>query len=92
MCLHVYIIEVNIKKKIKVPVQYVLYMISYVSDDYSSECALCDCEIIAVVIKFLSPLQLNVTSEEYFQNNIRNMLFVVKKDLQTLRSKPKKNE
>nr|XP_022340096.1 endothelin-converting enzyme homolog isoform X2 [Crassostrea virginica] len=35
---------------------------------------------------------LNVTSEEYFQNNIRNMLFVVKKDLQTLRSKPKKNE
>lgn len=38
------------KKKIKVPVQYVLYLISYVSDDYSSECALCDAEIIAVVI------------------------------------------
>ncbi|XP_062578045.1 endothelin-converting enzyme homolog [Saccostrea cucullata] len=35
---------------------------------------------------------LEVTSDEYFQNNIRNFLFAVKKDLQTLRSKPKKNE
>ncbi|XP_061189533.1 endothelin-converting enzyme homolog isoform X2 [Saccostrea echinata] len=35
---------------------------------------------------------LEVTANEYFQNNIRNLLFVVKKDLQNLRSKPKKNE
>ncbi|XP_048752653.1 endothelin-converting enzyme homolog isoform X3 [Ostrea edulis] len=35
---------------------------------------------------------LEVKGDEYFQNNIRNMLFVVRKDLQTLRSKPKKNQ
>uniref|UniRef100_A0A8W8MSH3 Endothelin-converting enzyme 1 n=2 Tax=Magallana gigas TaxID=29159 RepID=A0A8W8MSH3_MAGGI len=35
---------------------------------------------------------LEVSAGEYFKNNIRNLLFVVRKDLQTLRSKPKKNE
>lgn len=50
------------------------------------------CEMIAVIITWLSPLQLEVSAGEYFKNNIRNLLFVVRKDLQTLRSKPKKNE